>query len=117
MTGERGVQMSGGQRQRIAIARALLRDAPILILDEAVSSLDTKTDQEIQETIRSLAHRKTILMVAHRLSTILEADRLVVLHEGKAAEQGTHAELLEADGYYSELVSAQLVGCTAETRE
>ena len=117
VTGERGVQMSGGQRQRIAIARALLRDAPILILDEAVSSLDTKTDQEIQETIRSLARQKTILMVAHRLSTILEADRLVVLHEGEAVEQGTHEQLFADGGYYSELISAQLASGQAETRE
>ncbi len=108
VTGERGVQMSGGQRQRIAIARALLRDAPILILDEAVSNLDTKTDQEIQETIRRLAHKKTILLVAHRLSTILEADRLLVLKEGELAEEGTHDQLVEENGYYRALISAQL---------
>ncbi len=108
ITGERGIQMSGGQRQRIAIARALLKDSPILILDEAVSSLDTRTDQEIQETIRNLAHKKTILMVAHRLSTINEADRLIVLKQGKVVQQGTQEQLLQEGGYYRELIASQL---------
>ena len=108
ITGERGIQMSGGQRQRIAIARALLKDSPILILDEAVSSLDTCTDQEIQETIRNLAHKKTILMVAHRLSTINEADRLIALKQGKVVQQGTQEQLLQEGGYYRELITSQL---------
>ncbi|MGI5984551.1 MAG: ATP-binding cassette domain-containing protein [Clostridiales bacterium] len=108
VTGERGVQMSGGQRQRIAIARALLKDSPILILDEAVSNLDTKTDMEIQDTIRHLAHKKTILMVAHRLSTIMEADRLIVIRNGKVVQTGSHTQLLTKDGYYMELIAAQL---------
>ncbi len=108
ITGERGVQMSGGQRQRIAIARALLKDSPVLVLDEAVSNLDTKTDMEIQETIRNLAHKKTILMVAHRLSTIQVADKLVVLHHGKVVQTGTHDQLLRQDGYYRKLISAQI---------
>ena len=100
--------MSGGQRQRIAIARALLKDSPILILDEAVSSLDTRTDQEIQETIRNLAHKKTILMVAHRLSTINEADRLIVLKQGEVVQQGTQEQLLKEDGYYKKLIESQI---------
>lgn len=108
LTGERGVQMSGGQRQRIAIARALLKDAPILIMDEAVSSLDTMTDKEIQETIRDLAHKKTILIVAHRLSTILEADRLIVLHNGRVVQEGRHEILVQKEGYYRNLIQAQL---------
>lgn len=108
VTGERGVQMSGGQRQRIAIARALLKDSPILILDEAVSNLDTKTDMEIQDTIRNLAHKKTIVMVAHRLSTIMEADKLIVIRNGEVVQTGSHEKLLGEDGYYRELISAQL---------
>lgn len=108
VTGERGVQMSGGQRQRIAIARALLKNAPILIMDEAVSNLDTKTDQEIQETIRNLARKKTILLVAHRLSTILEADKLIVLDHGKVVEQGNHQSLSHHNGSYRKLIDAQL---------
>ena len=108
VVGERGVQMSGGQRQRIAIARALLKDAPILVMDEAVSNLDTKTDQEIQDTIRNLSHKKTILIVAHRLSTIREADRLVVLHRGEVVQEGTHEELIKKEGFYKNLIAAQI---------
>lgn len=113
VTGERGVQMSGGQRQRIAIARALLRDTPILVLDEAVSNLDTKTDQEIQDTIRNLAHKKTIVMVAHRLSTILEADRLIVLKNGAVVEQGTHDQLISKPGHYRDLIESQMTQAAA----
>ncbi len=112
VAGERGVQMSGGQRQRIAIARALLRDSPILILDEAVSSLDTKTDRNIQNTIHNLARKKTILMVAHRLSTILEADRIIVMKHGHVVQTGRHEDLIKEDGYYKELISAQLTVST-----
>lgn len=107
-TGERGIQLSGGQRQRIAIARAILKDSPILILDEAVSNLDTVTDAQIQETIRTLGHNKTILMVAHRLSTILEADRLIVMKNGTIVQTGTHSQLMQEDGYYRQLIAAQL---------
>ena len=110
VAGERGLQMSGGQRQRIAIARALLKDTPILVMDEAVSNLDTKTDMEIQKTIRSLADKKTIILVAHRLSTILEADNLVVMNKGNVVQKGTHKELLSAPGYYKELMKAQVQG-------
>ena len=107
IVGERGLQVSGGQRQRIAIARALLMDTPILIMDEAVSNLDTKTDQEIQRTIRTLARKKTIFLVAHRLSTILEADEIVVMKDGKVLQNGTHEELMKTPGYYRKLVEAQ----------
>lgn len=108
VTGERGVQISGGQRQRIAIARALLMDAPILVMDEAVSSLDTKTDLEIQKTLRSIAKKKTIILVAHRLSTIREADKLVVFKNGEIVETGTHEQLYKNDGYYKELIKSQV---------
>ena len=108
VTGERGVQISGGQRQRIAIARALLMDAPILVMDEAVSSLDTKTDLEIQKTLRSIAKKKTIILVAHRLSTIREADKLIVFKNGEIVETGTHEQLYKNDGYYKELIKSQV---------
>lgn len=108
IAGERGLSMSGGQRQRIAIARALLMDTPILIMDEAVSNLDTKTDLEIQHTIRSLAKEKTIILVAHRLSTIVNADQLVVLQKGTVAQVGTHKELVGVEGVYQNLVKAQI---------
>ena len=108
IAGERGLQMSGGQRQRIAIARALLKDSPILVMDEAVSNLDTKTDSKIQQTIRNIAKDKTVIMVAHRLSTILEADELVVLKDGRVVQKGHHNELIARDGYYKELMSAQI---------
>ena len=108
VTGERGVQISGGQRQRIAIARALLMDTPILVMDEAVSSLDTRTDLEIQKTLRSIAKKKTIILVAHRLSTICEADRLVVFKNGEIVETGTHEQLYKNNGYYKELIKSQM---------
>ena len=99
VVGERGVQMSGGQRQRIEIA-ALFKGCTDSGDDEAVSNLDTKTDQEIQDTICNLSHKKTILIVAHRLSTIREADRLVVLHRGEVVQEGTHEELIKKEGFY-----------------
>ena len=116
VTGERGIQMSGGQRQRIAIARAILKDSPILIMDEAVSNLDTRTDREIQNTIRNLAHKKTILMVAHRLSTIQEADRVVVLHDGRVEQQGKHEEIMREEGYYKRLIAPQINSNCSEPR-
>ncbi|MBU8541101.1 ABC transporter ATP-binding protein [Falsiroseomonas tokyonensis] len=108
--GERGVKLSGGQRQRIAIARVLLKDAPILLLDEATSALDSEVEAAIQESLERLMAGKTVIAVAHRLSTLARMDRLVVLHEGRVAESGSHAELLAAGGVYARLWQRQSGG-------
>jgi ATP-binding cassette, subfamily B, bacterial MsbA len=108
--GERGVMLSGGQRQRIAIARALLKDAPVLILDEATSALDTESERRVQAALARLMQGRTTLVIAHRLSTIEKADLIVVLREGAIVEQGTHAQLIAAGGYYSTLHRMQFAG-------
>lgn len=105
--GERGTRLSGGQKQRIAIARAVLRQTPLLILDEATSAVDTETEAEIQRAIDNLAGKRTILVIAHRLSTVRRADRILVLEQGHIAEQGRHEELLEKGGLYAALCRAQ----------
>lgn len=107
--GEMGMQLSGGQRQRLAIARALLKDAPILILDEATSSLDSESERLVQDALEKLMTTRTTLVVAHRLSTIRNADRIVVLVDGAVAEEGTHGELLAHNGPYSRLYNLQLL--------
>ncbi|QVL50751.1 MAG: lipid A export permease/ATP-binding protein MsbA [Thiocapsa sp.] len=101
--GDRGVMLSGGQRQRLAIARAMLKDAPILILDEATSALDTESERHIQAALQELMANRTTLMIAHRLSTIENADRILVMDNGQVLEQGTHGDLLAQDGYYARL--------------
>ena len=110
IVGERGMQLSGGQRQRIAIARALLKNAPVLILDEATSHLDAVSESQLRQALENLMHGRTTLVIAHRLSTIRNSDRIVVLDHGEAVEQGSHQELLERHGLYAQLVATQLVG-------
>jgi ATP-binding cassette, subfamily B, bacterial len=99
--GERGIRLSGGQRQRLSLARALLKDPPILVLDEATSAVDNETEAAIQRSLRRIGHGRTVIMIAHRLSTIVHADEIVVIEGGKVVERGTHAQLLEADGRYA----------------
>src|ERR1700716_3813114 len=112
VVGERGVNLSGGQRQRLAIARALLRDAPILILDEALSSVDAENEAVIEQALDRLSAGPTTLILAHRLSRVIAADRILVLDKGRIVESGRHTELIRRDGPYCRLMCAQ-----AEERE
>jgi subfamily B ATP-binding cassette protein MsbA len=105
--GENGSLLSGGQRQRLAIARAILRDAPILILDEATAALDTESERLVQDALNRLMPDRTTLVIAHRLSTIEHADQVLVLDHGRLVEQGTHAELLTRGGLYAHLHNMQ----------
>ena len=108
--GERGMQLSGGQRQRIAIARAILKNAPVLILDEATSHLDAISEATVRDALDRLMEGRTTVVIAHRLSTVRDADKILVLDHGQVVEQGTHQQLLESGGLYAQLVSAQVVG-------
>ncbi|MBN9510411.1 MAG: ABC transporter ATP-binding protein/permease [Alphaproteobacteria bacterium] len=110
--GERGLKLSGGEKQRVAIARTLLKNPRVLILDEATSALDTRTEQDIQAALRTIARNRTTLTIAHRLSTVVDADQIIVLVEGRVAERGTHAQLLARDGVYAHMWTLQ-----AEQRE
>ena len=108
--GERGVKLSGGQRQRIALARAFLKDAPILVLDEATSALDSEVEASIQEALGRVMEGKTVLAIAHRLSTIAAMDRIIVMDKGRIVEQGSHANLLEQGGLYARYWNRQSGG-------
>jgi subfamily B ATP-binding cassette protein MsbA len=103
IVGENGIGLSGGQRQRIAIARAILKNAPILILDEATSALDSESERHVQAALETLMQGRTTLVIAHRLSTIEKADRIVVLQKGQIVEIGSHSELLAKGGVYAQL--------------
>jgi ATP-binding cassette subfamily B protein/subfamily B ATP-binding cassette protein MsbA len=107
LIGERGVKLSGGQRQRLAIARAVLADPKILILDEATSNLDTESERLIQSGLARLMQDRTCFVIAHRLSTIAHADRIIVLEDGREVESGTHADLMESDSRYRAMVQLQ----------
>jgi ATP-binding cassette subfamily B protein len=109
LIGERGVTLSGGQKQRTAIARALVKDPTILILDDALSSVDTRTEEAILEGLREFMLDRTSIVIAHRLSTTRLADRVVVLHRGRIVEEGTHADLVQADGHYTRMYRRQLI--------
>jgi ATP-binding cassette subfamily B protein len=110
MVGERGIKLSGGQRQRIAIARAILKNAPILILDEATSSLDTVTEKLIQQSLHTVMQHRTTMVIAHRLSTLANMDRILVFHKGKVIEDGTQDELLNLQGQFARLWEMQTNG-------
>ena len=108
VVGERGLKLSGGEKQRVAIARTILKRPPILVFDEATSSLDSKSERSILSALQEISQGHTSMVIAHRLSTVVDADRIVVLDQGSMVEQGSHRELLSLKGHYFELWTAQL---------
>ena len=108
MIGENGIRLSGGQKQRISIARAVLKNSPIILLDEATSSLDSDSEEKVQNAIKKKKKNRTTLVIAHRLSTIIKANKIIVLNKGKIADIGTHNELLKNSLIYKNLYSKQL---------
>ena len=108
LIGENGIKLSGGQNQRVSIARAVLKNSPIILLDEATSSLDAESEEKVQNAIMKLTKNKTTLVIAHRLSTIIRADKIIVMNQGKIADIGTHNELLKNSIIYKNLYSKQL---------
>jgi ATP-binding cassette subfamily B protein len=115
VVGERGITLSGGQKQRTAIARAIIRAPRILILDDALSSVDTHTEEKILEQLREIMRGRTTIFISHRVSTVRNADKIAVLHEGSIVEYGTHEELIARNGYYTELYNKQLLEEELET--
>jgi subfamily B ATP-binding cassette protein MsbA len=117
IVGHNAMQLSGGQRQRLAIARALYKDAPILILDEATSALDAESERAVQEALQRLMHQRTTLVIAHRLSTIQHANRIVVMDAGRMVESGTHSQLLAGQGIYAQLYRMGFTPSPAQSYE
>lgn len=107
--GERGITLSGGQKQRVSIARAFIKDAPILLLDDCLSAVDTETEEQILNNLMQLAQQKTTIIVSHRVSSAKNADKIIILEEGEIIQQGSHNQLIEVDGYYKELYNKQLL--------
>ena len=105
--GESGATISGGERQRLSIARAMLKDAPIIILDEATANVDPENEVELQEAVKALTAGKTLVMIAHRMKTVQEADQILVLDQGRIVQRGRHAELMKQDGIYADFVCSR----------